>query len=424
MFKKTLRRLSMVNSVVFLLIFLIFGTVLYGYVSYRLFDNVDDSMRFKASSFKLANGKPAPQGRSRFLFDPRILILLRDDDGRTFYMFPIENIDIERLSAMASRVHPGEIQTRDFEDHSYRILSLPYDYDDDILQTERGPTRITGVIAVSIVDSEMALLRNLLIIIASGLVIGMLIIILAGYYLAKNAMIPIKNSWEKQQQFVADASHELRTPLAVIKSNAELMLRHPNHTIEEESIRATNVVREVRRMTKLVASLLTLARSDANQAELQLSPVSLNEELNSIAEQFIPLAEMEGLSLRLEIAEQLELIADRERLHQLVVILLDNALKYTPSPGNILITGARQSGSILLSVQDSGHGIPPEELSKVFDRFYRGDKARSREQGGTGLGLAIAKWIVEKHGGKIEVESTVGVGTKFSVLLPAKLSRK
>lgn len=424
MFKKTLRRLSMVNSVVFLLIFLTFGAVLYGYVSYRLFDNVDDAMRFKATSFKLANGRPAPQGRGRFLFDPRIIILLREADGRAVSFYPIESIDMERLTAMASRVHPGEILTSEFEDHDYRIITVPYEYEDNVFNTERGPIKITDIIAVSIVDSEMALLRNLLIIIVSGLVIGMLIIILAGYYLARKAMIPIQDSWEKQQQFVADASHELRTPLAVIKSNAELVLRHPSHTIEEESIRVTNIVREVRRMTKLVASLLTLARSDANQDELQLSPISLDDELKSIAEQFIPLAEMDGLTLKLEVDEQLELTADRERLHQLVVILLDNALKYTPSPGDILISGSRQGNNILLFVEDSGEGIPPEDLPRVFDRFYRGDKARSRQQGGTGLGLAIAKWIVEKHGGKINVESTLGIGTKFSVILPVKLSRK
>ncbi len=420
MFKRTLRRLSVMNSVVFMLIFMIFGTVIYGFVSYRLFDKVDESMRFKANNLKIANGRIAPQSRNRFLFDPRILILLIDTQGRVVSLFNSEEIDVERLAELVFQAPPGHIQTREIENHAYRMLSIPYRYEENVLQTDRGPIAVSGIIAVSIVDSEVASLRDLLIIIASGLISGMLIIILAGYYLARRAMVPIQASWEKQQQFVADASHELRTPLAVVKSNAELILRHPGHTVEEESIRVTNIVREVRRMTKLVSDLLTLARSDANQSELKLSAVSVNELIEAVAEQFIPLAEMEGLTLQVEIAEQLELVADRERLHQLLVILLDNAIKYTPPPGNILITGNKQGNSLVMTVEDSGQGIPAEDLPRVFDRFYRGDKARSREKGGTGLGLSIAKWIVDQHGGKISAGNRAGGGTRFSIVLPIK----
>lgn len=424
MFTKTLRRLSLLNSVVFLLIFMVFGSVLYEYVSYRLYDKIDDSMYFKAENVRVANGRFVSPGRSRFLFDPRILIFLRDAQGTVITMFPTEDQEISRLTEIAAQVQNGEIQNKLIENHAYRSISLAYPYPDNILHTDRGPFVIKDVIAVSIVDSEVALLSNLLVIIVSGLIIGMLSIILAGYYLARRAMVPIQSSWEKQQEFVADASHELRNPLAVIKSNAELVLRHPGHTIEEESIRVTNIVRESRRMTKLISHLLTLARSDANQSELQLAVVSVNELIDTIAEQFGPLAELEGLTLSAQIDEPLELVADRERLFQLLVILLDNAIKYTTAPGQISITGCKQGSNVLIVIEDSGQGIPPEDLTRVFDRFYRGDKARSREKGGTGLGLAIAKWIVEKHGGKVAVESTVGVGTKFSLLLPSKILKK
>jgi two-component system sensor histidine kinase CiaH len=420
MFKRTLRQLSAMNSVVFLLIFVVFGTVIYGFVSYRLFDKVDDAMRFKASNIRIVNGRIAPPGRNRFLFDPRILILLRDSQGRIVNMPYPEDVDVERLVEMVIQIPPGHIQTREIEDHAYRMINIPYQYEETTLMTDRGPVNIGSIIAVSIVDSEVASLRDLLLIIVSGLVSGMLIIILAGYYLARRAMIPIQASWERQQQFVADASHELRTPLAVVKSNAELMLRHPDHTVEEESIRVTNIVREVRRMTKLVADLLTLARSDANQTELKLAVINMGEVIETVAEQFVPLAEMAGLTLKVEAGEQLELAADRERLHQLLVILLDNAIKYTPPPGDIVITGERQGSNIVVTVADTGQGIPAEDVPRVFDRFYRGDKARSREKGGTGLGLAIARWIVEMHGGKIGVDSQLGGGTKFSIILPVK----
>jgi signal transduction histidine kinase len=129
---------------------------------------------------------------------------------------------------------------------------------------------------------------------------------------------------------------------------------------------------------------------------------------------------MEGLVLKLKLGEQLEMMADKERLHQLLVILLDNAMKYTPPPGELLLTGNKQGNNLLLTVEDSGQGIAADDLPRVFDRFYRGDKARSREKGGTGLGLSIAKWIVEQHGGKISVDSKIGVGTKFTIVFPAK----
>lgn len=420
MFNRTLRRLSAMNSIVFLLIFVIFGTVIYGYVSYRLFDKVDEAMRFRAYNFRIAGGRLAPPVRNRALFDPRIFTLLQDDQGRLVRVFRNEDVDVEHWAELVSHLPPGQIQTRELENHAYRVISIPYRYEETVLETEQGPIHVQNVIAVGIVDSEFDSLRNLLIIIVSGLVIGMLSIILAGYSLARRAMVPIQDSWERQQQFVADASHELRTPLAVINSNAELMLRHPSHTVEEESIRVTNIVREVRRMTKLVADLLTLARSDANQSELKLGLVNLSELIETIAGQFIPLAEMEGLTLQAVTGDRLELAADRERLHQLLVILLDNAIKYTPPPGEIIITGNKQGNSLVVTVEDSGQGIAAEDLPRVFDRFYRGDKVRSREKGGTGLGLSIAKWIVEQHDGKIGVESRPSGGAKFSIVLPVK----
>ncbi|WP_094606066.1 Adaptive-response sensory-kinase SasA [Sporomusa silvacetica DSM 10669] len=423
MFKRTLRRLSAMNSIVFLLIFVFFGTVIYGFVSYRFFDKVDEAMFLKIKNYSIVNGKMVPYSRSRFLFDPRIFILIRDDWGQVSTIFPYDQDNMENLLELIAEVQPYQFQTRTIENHTYRILDIPYRNPDNILDTERGPIVVRGLIAVSIVDSEVASLRDLLIVIASGLVIGMIIIVFASYNLARRSMIPIQASWEKQQQFVADASHELRTPLAVVTSNAELILRHPAHSVEEESIRVTNIIREVRRMTKLVSNLLTLARSDANQIEIKLDLVNGKEVIETVTELFIPLAEMEGLTLQVNLGEQLELMADKERLHQLLVILLDNAIKYTPPPGQLLITGSKQGGCMVITVEDSGPGIPTKDLPHVFDRFYRGDKARSREKGGTGLGLSIAKWIVDQHGGKIDVVNKSGGGAKFSIVLPVKINK-
>jgi len=246
----------------------------------------------------------------------------------------------------------------------------------------------------------------------------MTVIIMAGYYLARRALVPIQAAWDKQHQFVADASHELRTPLTIIKSNAELLLRYPEHTIELEAIRITNVIRETIRMSKLVSTLFTLARADANQIEIQAVPILLNEVIGTVIDQFKPLAESKEIQLRVECNEIISLEADKERLHQLFVILLDNAIKYTSQAGCIYITCRSQNSTVLIKVADTGSGISAEDLPHIFNRFFRGDKVRSRETGGAGLGLAIAQWIVEKHRGKIWAESEIGVGTQIYVTIP------
>jgi signal transduction histidine kinase len=219
---------------------------------------------------------------------------------------------------------------------------------------------------------------------------------------------------------VADASHELRTPLTVIKTNAELLLLYPDRTIREESVRITNVVRESVRMSRLVATLLTLARADAGDPELARETVPVDELVRAAAGQFAPLAAQKGVALEAAAEDGLTLEADRERLHQLLVILLDNAVKYTPAGGRVTVACRRQAGHVLLTVTDTGCGIRPADVPRIFDRFFRGDRARSRGDGGAGLGLAIARWIVESHGGKIRAESSLGQGTKIYVSLPVR----
>lgn len=425
MFRKTLRKLTALNSIVFLILFIVFGGIVYSYIFFTLFVKVDDAMRQRAEVFRLANGRIVPQPRFRMGYDPRIFLLLKSTDGRIINLFPQQREDVSSdITAASIKVTTGSLESIEHEGHTYRVLNVPYQYEDRVLTVDRENIEIANVIVVSIVDSEMVLLNNLLIIIAAGLIIGTTVIILAGYYLARHALVPIQLAWDKQQQFVGDASHELRSPLTIIQSNAELMLRHPEHTVEAESKRVTNILREAMRMTKLVSTLLTLARADANQAEIRLAPVVLNEIIEVIAEQFKPLAELKGLQLTTDTNGTLEMLADKERLHQLLVILLDNAMKFTSAPGEITLVSYQKANQIHIKVKDTGCGIPEKDLPRVFDRFFRSDKARSREAGGTGLGLSIAQWIVEKHNGKITVDSEFGVGTEFRVMLPVKKVRE
>ncbi len=418
MFRKTLRKLTILNSLVFFLVLVWFGGSLYGFVAYQLFDEVDDAMRDRLEAFRVAGGRPSMVFSRPVAFDPRIYLFVRDAGGRVVNFFPVDNIEAVKLAAAGAR--PGKPQMQRVGDHIYRSRSVPYQGGGGVLARPEGTFAVTDVVTVAIVDSEAAMLRRLLMIILGATAAGMLAAVVAGYFLAGRALVPVRSAWEKQQQFVADASHELRTPLAVIKTNAELLLRYPDRTIRDESVRLTNVVREAGRMSRLVATLLTLARADAGQPELAAEDVRLDGLAAAAADQFRPLAEQKGVSLGVAAKESVTLRADRERLQQLLVILLDNAVKFTPSGGSVSVTCRRQSGQAYLTVADTGSGIPPEDVPRIFDRFFRGDRSRSRGDGGVGLGLAIARWIVESHGGRIKAESTVGAGTKIIVSLPLK----
>lgn len=390
-----------------------------GYVSYRLFDRVDDAMQQRAAAFRITSGRPSFP-RIRLTYDPRIMFLVRSGNGMITPLFPLQDDTLQDVVEVAARAFTSEPESLTQDDHIYRVMAVPYLYAEDKLIIGEKTVDVREIILVSMVDSEVALLDNLLQIFGAGLVIGTTVIFLAGYFLARRALVPITDSWNKQQQFVADASHELRSPLTVVQSNAELILRHPAHTVEAESSRVSNILRETLRMKRLIASLLTLARSDAGELELNQSVFNMKDIVDELAEQFEVLAGLNQLEFRVEAEDRMELTADRERMHQLLVILLDNAVKFTPPQGVIHLTCFVKAGLLHMIVEDSGCGIPAADISRIFDRFFRSDRARSRDKGGTGLGLAIAKWIIDKHGGKVKVESAPGKGSRFAVSLPVK----
>ncbi|REE78731.1 phospho-acceptor domain-containing protein [Paenibacillus taihuensis] len=268
------------------------------------------------------------------------------------------------------------------------------------------------------ISAETGMLHRLWLILLFGGFVGLLVAVAAGYYLANRALIPIRISLERQQQFVSDASHELRTPLSVIQAHGELLLRHPDHTIEQDSKHISVVLQETRRMSKLVGGLLTLARSDSNQLELDKRAVQLDRIVQDSVGKMQMLAEVKEIILNAETEASVPMTGDEERLHQLLTALLDNAIKYTPEGGVVRVGCRKLAHTAVLEIEDTGIGIAAEHLPHVFDRFYRADKARTRQEGGTGLGLAIAKWIVDRHGGKLRVESKLGVGTRVVVTLP------
>ncbi|MBP2630752.1 MAG: putative OmpR family two-component system sensor histidine kinase [Firmicutes bacterium] len=250
--------------------------------------------------------------------------------------------------------------------------------------------------------------------------IALLLATIAGHIMAGRTIIPIKIAYEKQRQFTADASHELRTPLSVVMSSVDVLQNDPSQTSPFIKQVIEDMKDETKRMAKLVADLLAIARNDSYGITISKQKFDVIEVIEQVIRKMHPLAQAKNIKLYFAKQPMLEFYADMERIKQLLLILVDNAIKYTPENGVVTIKlGHSNDGKkVKLMITDTGIGIPKEDQKHIFDRFYRVDKARSRESGGAGLGLAIAKGIVELHGGELSIESNVGNGSTFSVVLP------
>jgi heavy metal sensor kinase len=232
-----------------------------------------------------------------------------------------------------------------------------------------------------------------------------------------NEMIErLERSFAEVRRFTADASHELRTPLTAIRTEAEVALRKGVPPEQQQLL--GSILEECGRLNRLTDQLLTLSREDAGVASPARVPVDLAALLKGVAETMRPLAEAKGVRLDAPIAGTLWVQGDELRLRHVFLNLLDNALKYTSQGGAVEVQAGPRDDAVVATVRDTGEGIPAEHLQRVFDRFYRVDRARSREQGGTGLGLSIARSIVTAHGGRVDLDSAPGRGTTCTVSLP------
>jgi len=217
-----------------------------------------------------------------------------------------------------------------------------------------------------------------------------------------------------QQRFLADVSHELRTPLTTIRGNVDLMRRMGG----ADDVSLDDIEAELERMTRLVNDLLLLARADVGSLPVTTETVEMDTLLLDVYRQVKALRPK--VEVTLEEVDQVQVTGDSDRLKQLILNLVDNAVKYTPAGGQVFLSLHKDAGYAELTVRDTGIGIPEEDLPFIFDRFYRVDKARARAHGGSGLGLSIARWIVDVHKGTLSVDSKVGEGTTFTVRLPLR----
>ena len=275
-----------------------------------------------------------------------------------------------------------------------------------------------GHVIVGTNMTPFADLANKYYLVSALIIVGVsLLAYVVGSYFASKAITPIKISIQKQKEFVADASHELRTPLSVLLSSIDIIKDNP-----EDEMLINDMKDEILTMKHLVNDLLILARSDTEKDEILFSDFDIADTANRVIRSANTLAKNKNIKIKNLSEPCVPMFGDEPKIRQLLNILIDNAIKYSPENTTIEVCIKNNENNLEIKVKDQGIGIAPDDIKKIFERFYRVDKARSRSIGGFGLGLAIAKMIVERHHGEIKVSSEIGVGSTFKIFLPIKNS--
>ena len=318
--------------------------------------------------------------------------------------FGLPRPDLARLAARA-----GTEQHRTVEEagDKVRIVSLPVERSGEVVAV------IQAAQSRAVIDGAVD--RFLSVLVPVGLA-ALALAAVGGHFISGRAMKPIRDAFDKQRAFVADASHELKTPLTLIRADAEVLAR--GERSQDDRYLLGNLLEEADRMDSVLSDLLVLARLDAGKLAVAREPFNLAEVLAETSDRFAARAGVAGNRLEVQAAGKLPVRGDRERTRQILAALLDNALRHTPPGGTVAVAGRRDDDRVFATVEDPGPGIPPEHLSRVFDRFYQTGTDRAKREG-TGLGLAIARDLARAQGGDLTAGNREGAGALFRLSLPA-----
>lgn len=417
MFRKLRLKLMLVNLSVIILLFLLLITGTYFFVQDRMLDGREHMMN--RMSHDLVTGEfddlppwhdpntnkpaPPPPGHGP---GPMFFFVKLNQTNQIIQSSPFMPLAPNELSLLIEKIQATTQSSGDIslEKNQYFYQITPHTRNNDIF------------IIIQDLEHDRNLLKELVTGLSLTGIVCMIFSIFGSLFMANKAMIPIENSWQQQKDFLADASHEFRTPLAVIQTNLEIVRDNPKETVGSQDHWLSNIYEETICMTKLVESLLFLARADSHQQRLTKDFFLLHQGVITAVELFRPMTTLKDVTLIVQAETEISYYGDEAKLRQVISILLDNALRHTPTTGSITVQLKNSQQGALLSVTDTGEGISPEHIDKIFQRFYQSDT--SRAQGGTGLGLSIAKWIVESHNGHITVSSTPTMGSTFTILLP------
>lgn len=424
-FRQQQLKFMLLNLLAFTVIFTFFGIIIFSQVQSTLYKKTDEelkSFKDKFANHAIENSKvpllnkemdPSgpPNGRQKNP-NPRIMVVNWSEDGE------ILNKDEIGTLLYESYLQDYQLDKTNVDQVTSIVINDLYHFRYILIEDTNEDDEIAYTQLMINVDAEQLILNNFgkLIIICS--VIFIVLSISASYILSKKMMKPIIQSWNKQAEFVENASHELRTPLTIIQNKLELLLTAPHEKIANKFENIALSLSETRRLSKLTSDLLTLARADSAETKLMKQSIHVDSFIQNVSTPYKEIAESQEKNFWLNLKCDIQIDADEVRLHQLLVILLDNALKYTGENDSISVKTYLEDQRIVLEVSDTGIGIKEENRKQIFDRFYREDKARTRESGGVGLGLSIAQWIVEQHNGTIKAIPNPSKGTTFKVKLP------
>ena len=414
MFKQLRNKFLILNIMIITILQVAAFSGIYMFTSNRMKHSLDNRLSHELYDFVRSNldddfKSPPAVPESDFIPEPLkqmwIVSFKTDSNGDVIKKksaFDVENGVFERITLAAERS----------------------DTDSGVVKADNGiwaykfETVSGGGLAVCAaeISREKGMLNNLIVTFIYIGAIALLIIFFISLYFANRAIKPISEAWEKQNRFIADASHELKTPLTVINTNADVLLSHSDSTIGEEKKWIYYIKDETQRMTRLTNDLLLLARLDNDKTDMQNVEFSLSETVETVLLTMEAVLYENNLKFTCDIADGIKIYGNPDSIKQLVMILMDNAVKYTPDGGSIEVCLKKQDEKAVLSVSNTGEPLPQEERKRIFDRFYRADKSRTRSSGGYGLGLAIAYSICRSHGGSISVKSSDGKNT-FTVIL-------
>lgn len=418
---KQQRTFMLFHFIVFTIIFALFAFIIYTRMQLSLFSLADRELTEYRDMISSRSFPPAIEdevehpkrepNEDRPLGNPRVTVIQWGEDGTIVNEDQIGSLSyqnyLDNLSLQTNAL--GSIQTIVLEDrYQFRTLTISNTEDDQGVYTQL-------LINVDAEVQSLVKFERILVIVS---ILFLLVSLFASYWLSKRTMAPVVKAWEKQVAFVENASHELRTPLTIIKNKLELLLTTPNKKIMDVFENIARTLSEANRLNKLTNDLLTLARADSTATQLEKEAFILDQFIEDVTAPYQEIAASQDKTFIFTLEDSEQITADKQRLHQLLVIVIDNALKYTTASDSITIQTELADGNHIIRIKDTGMGIQTADTEQIFERFYREDHARSREQGGTGLGLSIAEWIVTSHNGTIEALANRPTGTIIQITLP------
>ena len=466
MFPSIKGRVAAFNAIVLLLVLTVLGVLLYTSLQKIVYDALDNSLLTKAKALGTLVGKD--KNEVEFDFSDEVMWEYSSPSSKSF--FQIRRADgaiLEKSASLGDSVLPWRggkasprFQTISLKGAPTRLVNLEIDEDVDDLREANRPAKPWLIIqCAENMQAQVSLLHDYRFVLIVALVGIMLVSAAGGRLIAAKALAPIEEmsetagrisetnlaerlsvekipselkvlamsfnrtfdrlekAFQRQRQFMADASHELKTPLSVIQSQSEITLRK-ERTAAEYRAALSAVLDAGKRMSDLVRKFLTIASFSTEKAQFELHSIDAAQTVEEAVKLLKPIAEQAGIRLTASVPGPAFIRGNKETLLEALVNVIDNAVKYNHPQGYVSVSLSRNGGWVVTTVEDSGTGIPEDDLNKVFDRFYRVDKSRSRQAGGSGLGLSIANEVIELHGGRIELGSQLGVGTTVFLYLP------